>query len=1178
MYSMAMIWVLFLFSTLGLYAQLDRASLTGTVTDPSGAAVPAVKVVIRHVATGARYETTTNESGQFSRPNLAIGEYSISFAADGFRRATRAGLSLKVAEVLRVDAQLEVGSTTESVEVRSELPRVQADTPQIGTSLGAKSLTNLPLSFSGGRQAENFAYAIVPGVSGDTFRGRVNGSTDFAYETLVDGASVTVNQGGNFSPMSVSVEALAEVKIQTGGMSAEFGRSQGGVFNYVMKSGTNSLHGSAYTGIRNEALNANTFANNARGVERPQDRKMNWAGSIGGPVFIPKIYNGRNKTFFYFSYEQYRERNYGFSAPNRNAPIAEFYQGDFNRLLGPVTTFRDGLDRPVMRGAIYDPTTFRQLASGRWVGEMFPGNRIPVSRFSGVSRNVNAIAMKHYLPKITGPDGLVPLVNNQVFPVSGNPELDQYQYSGKGDHSFSEKHKISGSYNLKEAPRLILDAGGLWDTNEIYGGPLAKARRRPDDGWFGRGAWDWTVSPRVLHNLTLSYNRRGNPERVLEADFDGAKALGIKNLTSLGYPNINWGGGPFVSLESPGFQNVSFRADNGWGILDSVSFSRGRHFLKAGFDYRHNQQNRRQTPASSINFGARGTAIPNEAFSANQTGYAFASYLLGIVDSASLSDPVGLGGRRNYMAMYVHDDFKMTKNLTLNLGLRWEYQPPLYEAKDRLSSWNPSKIDPESGLPGAYDFAGSCKECTGRRYFGRRSFKDFGPRIGFAWRVKEKWTVRGAYGIMYEGDSPNGYNAVPLGKATSVAWGGTFLLNSDPVRPWGGIFNWDGGFPTDRFQPAGYDASWGNRTRPGMIDPEYGQTPYIQNVTMNVQRALGKFVLDLGYVGNKATRLRIGELQRINQLPVSALSQYGTRLNNQVRNASEAAANGIRYPFAGFAGTVASAIRPYPQLQGNQTVQVYGSPLGFSTYHALQVVLNREYANGLTLYSNYVWSKQMNNVESSLINDNDARPLDYYNLKLEKSIAQNDRTHAVKTYASYDLPWAKGRGWTNRLLGGWNIAGIVNYSSGEPLEFSGASPLSGGWNGAMNRLNVAAGPLKAAGYDRGTFDLANARNPVNTYLNKAAFSDPALIPLTLGTGAFRYAQVRGFGTISENLTLTKSVPLTEKVRFQLRAEFFNLFNRHQLGGITTGINNPNFGQVTSVSGSRQAQMSGRIDF
>ncbi len=809
-------------------AQLDRGSITGTITDPAGAAIPAARIAILHAATGAKVETVANGLGQYSRPNLPVGGYRVTIEAEGFRRAVQTGIELGVSETIRLDVRLEVGSTAESIEVTAGLPRIQTESPQIGASLGAKSLTNLPLSFSGGRQAENFAFAIVPGVSGDTFRGNVNGSADFAYETLVDGASVTVNQGGNFSPMAVSVEALQEVRFQTGGMSTEFGRSQGGVFNYVMKSGGNQYHGSLYGGLRNEALNANTFANKARGAERPLDRKINYAGSFGGPVYLPKIHNGRNRTFFFFSHERYRERNYGFGAPNRTAPVAEFYQGDFSRLLGANTAFTDGLGRPVPRGAIYDPATFRQLAT--------------------------------------------------------------------------------------------------------------------------------------------------------------------------------------------------------------------------------------------------------------------------------------------------------------------------------------------------------------------RSFKDFGPRFGFAWHPRDKWTVRGAYGIMYEGDPPNGYNAVPLGKPSSVAWGGTYQLAADPVQPWAGIFHWDNGFPNNRFQPAGFDRSWGNLSRPGMIDPDYGRTPYIQNVTFNIQRELpGKFVLDLGYVGNKATRLRIGELRRINQLPTSVLKEYGSRLGNQIRNERDAAANGIQYPYPGFVGTVASALRPYPQVQGTQTVQVYGSPLGFSSYHSMQIVVNREFSNGLTLYSNYVWSKTLSNIESSLVNDNDARPVDYYNLRLEKAVSQFDRPRMFKSYVSYDLPMGRGRSLASNagraldaLIGGWNVAAIVNYYSGEPLEFTGTSPFAGVWNGAVNRQNIAAGPLRKDGFDKGAFQLSSALSPANTYLDKSRFSDPG--PFNIGSGAYRYGSVRGFGTINENLTLTKARQLTETLRFQLRVEFFNLFNRHQLGGITTGINNANFGQVTSVSGSRQMQLSGRFDF
>jgi hypothetical protein len=1071
---------------------------------------------------------------------------------------------------------LELGSTTESVQVTADVARLQTDTPQIGTSLSAKSLTTLPLSFSGGRQAESFAYMITPGVSGGTFESHINGSTSFSKETLVDGASVTVNQGGDFAPMAVSVEALQEVRFQTSGMTAEYGRTQSGVFNYVMKSGTNQVHGSAYFGLRNEALNANTFANNARGVERPPDRKLNYAVSFGGPVYIPKLYDGRNRTFFFTSYERYRERNYGFGAPNRTAPIPDFYEGDFSRLLGGALPQTDALGRTVYRGAIYDPNTFRQV-NGRWVGDMFPGNIIPKSRFSDVSKRLNAIAVQHYLPTIRDASGQIPLQNNMVFPISGNPEVDHHQRSGKVDHILNDNHRIAGSYNNKFAPRLILDAGGLWDTNEIYGGPLAKARRRPDYGWFARFNYDWTVTSRLLNTLTLSYNRRGNPEQVLESGTNGAEILGIAGLSSFGYPAVNWGGGPIVSLENPGFMNYSYRADNGWGILDTVSFSTGRHFFKMGLDLRRNEQNRRQTPTGSFNFGARGTAIPGEAFSGTQTGYAFASYLLGIVDSAGWSDPVGLGGRRNYYAAFLQDDFKVSSRLTLNLGLRWELQPPVFEVADRLSSWNPNKIDPMSGLPGAYDFAGNCDVCTGRRYFGKTSWTDFGPRLGFAWRAAERWTVRGAYGIMYEGDSPNGYNAVPLGKATSIAWGGTYPLSANPTTPWTGIFNWDQGFPNNQFVPAALDPSWGNFSRPGMIDANYGKTPYIQNWNFNIQRELpGRFVADFGYVGNKGTRLRNGDLVRLNQLPVSALQQYGTRLNNTIRSAQDAAANGVPYPFPGFQGTVGGALRPYPQVQGTQTVQNYGAPVGFSTYHALQVTLNRELANGLTLYTNYVFSKALSNVDSSLIGDNDG-PLDYYNLGLEKTIAEYDMPHMFKTYISYDLPFARrSSSLIGKALGGWSAAAILNYYSGTPIQFSAPTALAGGWNGATNRPNVAPGQLVRNEFDQGAFQLSTTRSPNNLYLNREMFSAPA--PLQLGTGAKRYGNVRGFGTRTENLTLTKSHQVTERVTFQLRGELLNLFNRSTLGGISGDINNANFGYVTSVSGNRQVQLSGRIEF
>jgi hypothetical protein len=384
--------------------------------------------------------------------------------------------------------------------------------------------------------------------------------------------------------------------------------------------------------------------------------------------------------------------------------------------------------------------------------------------------------------------------------------------------------------------------------------------------------------------------------------------------------------------------------------------------------------------------------------------------------------------------------------------------------------------------------------------------------------------------------------------------------------------------------PAAYDLSWGDKNAPGMIDANYGRTPYIQQWNLNVQREIIRnLVLEVGYVGNKGTGLHTGELQRVNQLSPALLSQYGSRLTNAIRSPEDAAANGIRYPFPGFVGTVGSALRPYPQVQGNNVVQVYGAPLGFSTYHALQVVVNRQFSQGLSVYANYVWSKALTNVTSSLVNDNTNRPLDYYNLRLEKAVSENDIPHMFKAYVDYELPFGRGKVLagsagrvTNAIIGGWSVSAVLNYFSGLPLGFLGSAPLSSqGWNGAVNRANVGPGDLKTS-FDKSSFNFANTRSPEDAYLNKSLFADPA--PLTLGTGAPRYTQVRDFGTINEDFGLQKNNRITERLRFQLRAEFLNAFNRHQFGGINTNVTNPAFGQVTNVFNNRQVQLGARLDF
>ena len=1081
-----------------LLAQLDRGSLTGTVNDSSGAAIPKAQITVRNTATGATYTAQSSATGQYTAANLPPARYQLVFESQGLKKLLRDNVTLGATEVLRVDAVLEVGSVTESIEVTAEVPRLQTETPEVGTSLDNEQLLDLPLSFSNARLAENFAYAITPGVSGDSYNSHINGSSSFSKETLLDGASITSYRSGDFGQTATSVEALQEFKVQTSGMSAEYGRTQAGVFNFVMKSGANQIHGSVYGGLRNEAFNANTFSNKARGVARAVERKQNYAFSFGGPVYVPKVYNGRNRTFFYATYERWRQRIAGFRAPDRTVPLPDFYEGNLSRLLGAATGQTDALGNPVYRGSVYDPATFRKMPTGnRWVGDMFPGNRIPVSRISQVSQRLNTIAKAHYLPTVRDAAGNIPLTVNATFPVSSTPKFDQHQFSIKGDQILASAQKLSGSYSYNTRPRILLDQGGMWDVEDPLGGPLSKARTQPLHSNLARLAHDWTLSPTMLNHAGIFVNRLSNPNTTVHTDIDGGQLLGIKNFTTIGMPNINWGGGPLVTLQNPGDPQFSELNSMSWGFQDTLSWSRGRHFIKVGMDLRGNSLNSRSGPGGSFNFNASSTAIPNEAFSGNLTGYSFASYLLGIVYSGGLSDPVGLGGRRSYYAAFIQDDFKVNRRLSLNLGLRWELQPPTVEAADRMSNFSFTKIDPISGLPGATEWAGNCKACSGKRSFGKTDWKGFGPRIGFAWRPIDKWVLRGAYGIMYEADTFNGlYGVIPGG--LGGAYGGTYSLGADPLEPWRGIYGWDNGFPTNRFTPAQFDPSFGNRNATYGTDPEYGRNAYVQAWNFNLQRQLpSKFVVDLGYVGRKGTALREGGLARVNQIPVEAMTKYGRNLTNIIRNASDAAANNVAYPYPGFVGTVAAALRPFPQLFGNTTVGEYGSPLAFSTYHALQVTVNRQYGKGLTIYANYSWSKTLTNLEASDPLVNNGRPIDYYNLKLEKGVAEYDIPHMLKGTVAYQLPFGRGRRlWSgapravNAIVGGWSVSAVTNYFSGTPLGFAGSMPLANGWNGAVNRANLAPGELLASNFDKANFSLSNTSSASNTYLNKSKFSDP----------------------------------------------------------------------------------------
>lgn len=1198
----------FLMAGSGL-AQLDRGAITGTVTDSSGAVIPEVKITIRNADTGATYVTATTSTGEYMMPNLPNGLYDLTFAVKGFKTSVRRGVPLSVATTQRADVTLEVGQLTDSVEVTATMSGIETESPEVATTIVNRSMLDLPLSVSsGGRLMESVMYQALPGAQGSGYTSHINGSQTFGVESLLDGATTTNEYLGYFAEMSVSVEAVQEFKVQTSATSAEFGRTQGSVLNYVMKSGTNRVHGSAFGLIRNEVLDANTFVNNFNGLKRPVDRQWDFAFSGGGPVYIPKVYDGRNKTFFYGCFEPYHEEDIGVGPNTQSYPIAAFYQGDFSRLLGAATGTTDALGNAIPKGAIYDPTTFYQLPTGQWEGTMFPGNQIPVSRFSRVAQNLNAIASKSYLPTAVGSNGLVPLQNNAPLMSPAIWLLIQRQYSMKVDENISDRSKLSGSLTVTYRPRseYSYDSSAMYSTLLPNGGPLSEAINQDEKTWMGRLAHDWIFSPSKLNHFMIYFNRYHNWFDNANEDTDGAKALGIQGYDTQGYPTFAWGSGPSVTLSQPGRASINNYGTDTYGIIDTFNFSHGSHFMKAGFEGDELRFNNRGSYNPIFNFSPLSTSLPNYAFSGNQSGYSFASYLLGIVYSATLDVALPVTDIGRTVALFFQDDWKATSRLSLSLGLRWDWMSAIDEANNRLDGWTPAVTDPLSGLPGAYVFAsGNCSTyCNEGQYSGvGKGSGRFAPRIGFAYRFSATTSIRGAYSIFNQGYAQT---KQPLTTNVRNGYMGTWQENAKAINGWQGIVNIDSNL-SSLYSPPALNPSWGDSNVPAYFSPSYPIMPYIQHWNFNVQHSLpDNWILDVGYLGLKGTKLRDDTMGWLDQLQPSLMQTFGTNLLNPVTNASQAAANGIAYPYPGFSGTVASALRQYPQVAGNSTIMDVGAPVGFSTTNQLQATIEKRFSQGLTAYLNYVWSKTLTDADAGL--NGGLGPQNAYDLAAEKSIADYDIASAFRGTISYELPVGQGRAlgghlnkFVNGVIGGWGLSTILTMQDGTPLTFTtSSSPLAGGWNGCVVpststlvgtgsgtpalttgsgcvRINVASAPnMLAGGFSKGNFNLASTSSAADTYLNKSDYSD--VRPLTLGTAAYTYGNARAFGTRNVNLSFMKGFRIRENVHMSFRLEVLNAFNRQTLGGIITNVTSSLFGQVTSISGQRTAQIAGRLDF
>ncbi len=1135
-----------------LLGQADRGVITGLVTDQQGAPVASVAVAVKDSKTGVVTNVTTSASGNYSTPPLIIGVYEISVATPGFKTFHAAGINLASGQTFRQDVSLEVGQVQQSVEVSAQLETLNADNPQMSASVNQLAYESLPAVMAGeNRVPESQLYTFPTFVAptqgnvypGSAFGARINGGQRSAFENFLDGASYGEVSGHNGTQeRSAPYESIAEARIIDNTFSAQYGHTSGGFVEYTTKSGTDTYHGGAYEFFDNDKLQA-------RGEiapVRPPVRQNQYGFTLGGPISIPKIYNGKNKSFFFFNFDQFKYTNAGAGSGFGTVAADPLRTGDFSSYLTSQQIATDACGRPILGGQIFDPGTTRDASTcggqaGLTVRDPFPGNKIPAG-ISKVASNIQS-----YLPgPINGG-----LSNNYLL---GPPQqfLNARTILTRIDHNIRDNIRLSLTYNYTDRPREL-------DCNNIggCGGPIGHPRAQDIVTHTAHLQLTDVISPTLFTHAVVSYDRWVLPDTYPSiSSKDWASKVGVTGIPFAdagGFPNIN-----FDERYSNFGQNNSggLQGTDRYQILDDTTKILGKHTIKAGFEYRWERwfTGNFIGDAGSFNFVAANTGTYDATGKVvGGTGDPYASFLLGQVSSSGFSIPSFSDYRRPYFAPWVNDDFKVTDKLTLSFGFRYDLQFPRTERHNQYSSFDPNLANPGAGGHlGALAFAGQNGQ---PKAFEQLQADTYGPRFGFAYRVTDKTVVRGGYGIYYSGVTMNGFNANPnYGYSTNPTV--TDLTSGRQAA-----FSLDSGFPQNAVAlPPRISPTLQNGNSIQYMNPGGVTLPRYQNWTLSVQRQItNSIVVDVAYVANHGTRLISGsQMSDLNQNNPLILQQYpASMLSAEI---GTPAANGFPAPYAGFTGTVAQALRPYPQYQ---SVPQFNGANGWSTYNSLQTSYRQNLTRGLQLNVGWVWSKLLNNgAESGLTQGfGGAQPISVY--LPTKALSIDDVPNVLTVTFVDQLPFGKGKALLNRggvlnaILGGWTLAGNLRYENGRPL-------------GIYYSSNPYAGVLFNTGYlpDRvpgvsGYLDTDNGNTVVGSthYVSSSAFTQPA--PGSLGNEGRLDSVLRGWANYKEDLSLYKDFVIKERITWRIGGNGSNVFNRHQWCDPDTNLSDGNaFGTIT----------------
>ncbi len=1101
-------------------AQQTSGTVTGAVTDSSGAVIADAQVRLVNTQTGVIQKTSTSQTGDFQFLIVPPGVYAVEVESPGFKTFRRDGIIVEVNRSLAVPVSLTVGAVAETVEVSGGTPLLEPNTSTLGTVVDSRKVADLPLA---GRNPLALAN-LVPTVQGIGNFGSEVYSTWSMGQVVIAGGS-PLNNGfvidgianekmTDYSAMAfLPVDATQEFKVIANNMSAEYGRSGGGIISMVSKSGTNEFHGNLFEYVRNTVFNSNEFFANKAGSPRPPVHYNTFGGTLGGPI-------RRDKLFFFFNVEEFKERR----AASRTitAPDASQRAGDFSSTFAATGSSCSQI-------VVYDPSTTRDDPNrkGQYLRTAFPGNRIPASQISPI-----AAAMLKYYPNPNLPG--LPCSGAQNLFQAAPVATDKSNVGIKVDYNLTSTKRISGRFT-----RDYLDRA-----NSNYFGNIADATGYhvliPRRTAFLE--YTDTITPTLLLDARIGVNREQEQIISPSANFD---------VTSIGFSQF-FADTIQKGIKGAGFPAVSITDMSNFGRPDStgnptatgtanatVTKIHGRHNIKAGYEQRLYRRSDWGTSNSSGSYAfSRSFSQGPDPLAASATGgYGLATYLLGTPTSGSSGITTDTAVSMNYSAAFLQDDWKVTNRLTLNLGLRWEYEGPTKDRRNVFPNFDPSITNALAapagmpGLKGGYTFVGANGIPNG---LTDPSHKNFGPRLGFAYQFDPKTVIRGGYGISYIPTFGPGGTAAGAGFSTTT----TMVTSIDGgLHPYNTLAN---PFPTGLTQPSG--SSLGTLTAVGqsasaqLRDTRRG---YAQEWNLTVQREpWANWLLEISWVGNKGTHLTMS--RALDALPTSLLS-LGTQLTSTVPN-----------PFAGLitTGTLAAAtvtrrqlLLPFPQYLSVSS----NAYMGDSIYNAFALKVEKRFSRGFSLLGSYVFSKLIDDLPAT------GRPgavpgtsvQDWYNLRGERSRSYQDIPQRVVMTATWELPFKPSDRILRGIAGGWQVNGISTIQSGRPIAL--AASISGGGN----RPNVVSG----------TSDQPTGQSLFN-WFNTAAFAQPAAF--TLGTVSRTLPDINGPSFFDLDASLFKFFPIREHMKLQFRAEVFNLTNTPSFDVPGRTFGSSTFGVVTST--------------